>query len=57
MAWLFNHGYLTLAGSKQLVFSRLCEGYRIAIFFSGTSRMTEVKKTVGSNPHCNGKTA
>jgi hypothetical protein len=57
MAWLFNHGYLTLEGSKALVFSRLCEGYRIAIFFGGTSRMKEVKKTVGSNPRCNGKIA
>ena len=57
MAWLFNNDYLTLAGSKQLVFSQLCEGYRSAIFFGGTSRMTEVKKTVGANPHCNGKSA
>lgn len=57
MAWLFNNGYLTLPGSKALVFSRLCEGYRNAIYFGGTSRMTEVKKTVGANPHCNGKIA
>jgi len=56
-AWLFNHGYLTLPGSKALVFSRLCEGYRNAIYFGGTSRMTEVRKTVGANPHCNGKIA
>jgi hypothetical protein len=57
MAWLFNHGYLTLEGSKALVFSRLCHGYKIAIFFGGTSRMREVKKTVGANPYCNGKKA
>ena len=57
MAWLFNHDYLTLAGSKQLVFSRLCEGYRNAIYFGDTSRMVEVKKAVGRDPYCNGKRA
>jgi hypothetical protein len=55
MAWLFNHDYLTLAGSKQLVFAGLCHGYKAAIFFGDTSSVKEVKKTVGSNPHCNGK--
>lgn len=57
MAWLFNNGYLTLPGSKALVFSRLCEGYRNAIYFGDLSRMTEVKKTVGANRYCTGKTA
>jgi hypothetical protein len=57
MAWLFNHDYLTLAGSKALVFSRLCVGYRDAIVLGDRSRMTEVKKTVGANRYCIGKTA
>ena len=57
MAWLFNHDYLTLAGSKALVFSRLCEGYRDAVYSGDKGRMTEVKKTVGREPYCTGKSA
>ena len=57
MAWLFNHDYLTLAGSKALVFSRLCEGYRDALYSGDKSSMKEVKKAVGSSSYCNGKSA
>ncbi|HEX6460690.1 MAG TPA: hypothetical protein VF032_17355 [Thermoleophilaceae bacterium] len=57
MAWLFNHDYLTLAGSKALVFSRLCEGYRDAVYSGDQRSMSEVKKTVGRDPYCTGKTA
>ncbi len=57
MAWLFNHDYLTLAGSKALVFSRLCVGYRDAVFSGDKSQVAEVRKTVGSNAYCTGKSA
>ena len=57
MAWLFNHDYLTLAGSKALVFSRLCVGYRDAVYSGDQGRVKEVKKTVGRNAYCAGKSA
>ena len=55
LAWLFNNGYLTLPGTKELVFDRLCRAYRSAVFLGDSSSLREVKETVRSAPRCLGR--
>jgi hypothetical protein len=53
MAWLFNHGYLTLPGTQELVLNRLRCVYKAAALLNETWRLPEVRRAVGPNPPCN----